>query len=168
MTELLPILRDIVIIACGGAAAVALLILVRHLLPLLATLRELTSTANAAVAQLDAQMKLLGDTIISARALTDALNDTHRKAIAPALQNVEEITDRVNRTARNVSYIVEEGSRFSHSTLRRATHYRDTVFRPIIEIASLWNGIRTVAGLLPKRGRWRLPRLRKGKNDGKE
>ena len=168
MAEVVPIIRDIVIIAFGGVTAVALVILVRHLVPLLGTLRDLTRTANAAVAQLDEQMKVLGDTIISARALTDAPNDTHRKAIAPALQNVEEITDRVNRTARNVSYIVEEGSRFSHSTLRRATHYRDTVFRPIIEIASLWNAIRTVAGLLPKRGRWRLPRLRKGKTDGKE
>lgn len=168
MVELLPIIRDLVIILFGGVTAVALLILVRHLIPLLASLRELTGAASAAVEQLENQTKHLGDIIISARALTDALNETHRKAIVPALQNVEEITDRVNRTARNVSYIVEEGSRFSHTTLRRATHYRDTVFRPIIEIASLWNGVRTVARLLPKGGRWRLPRMRKGKRDGKE
>jgi Na+/phosphate symporter len=166
--ELLPTIRDIVIIIFGGVTAVALLILVRHLVPLLTSVRQLTGAATAAVTQLEDQTKHLGDIIISARALTDALNDTHRKTILPALQNVEEITDRVNRTARNVSYIVEEGSRFSHTTLRRATHYRDTVFRPIIEIASLWNGIRTVARLLPKRGRWSLPRSRKGKTDGKE
>ncbi len=168
MAELLPLIRDVVIIACGGTTAILLIILVRHLVPLLSTLRELLATANAAVAQLDEQTEQLGDIIISARALTDALNETHRKAILPALQNVEEITDRVNRTARNVSYIVEEGSRFSHTTLRRATHYRDTVFRPIIEIASFWNGVRTVAKVLPKRGRLRLPRFRKGKKDGEE
>ena len=168
MGELLPLIRDVVIIACGGTTAILLIILVRHLVPLLSTLRELLATANTAVAQLDEQTDQLGEIIISARALTDALNETHRKAILPALQNVEEITDRVNRTARNVSYIVEEGSRFSHTTLRRATYYRDTVFRPIIEIASFWNGVRAVAKVLPKRGRLRLPRFRKGKTDGEE
>ncbi len=168
MAELLPLMRDVVIIVFGGTTAIVLVILVRHLVPLLTTLRELLATANTAVAQLDAQTEQLGEIITSARALTDALNETHRKAILPALQNVEEITDRVNRTARNVSYIVEEGSRFSHTTLRRATHYRDTVFRPIIEIASFWNGLRTVAKVLPIRGRLRLPRFRKGKRDGKE
>jgi Na+/phosphate symporter len=168
MAEILPLIRDIVIIAFGGTTAIVLIILVRHLVPLLSTLRELLSTANAAVAKLDEHTEQLGDIIISARALTDALNETHRKAILPALQNVEEITDRANRTARNVSYIVEEGTRFSRSTLRRATYYRDTVFRPIIEIASFWNGIRAVAKVLPKRGRIRLPRFRRGKRDGEE
>jgi len=168
MAELVPLIRDIVIIAFGGTTVVVLIILLRHLVPLLTTLRELLTTANAAIAQLDAQTKQLGEIIISAQALTDALNETHRKAILPALKNVEEITERVNRTARNVSYIVEEGSRFSHTTLRRATYYRDTVFRPLIEIASFWNGIRAVAKILPIGGRLRLPRFRKGKKDGEE
>mgnify|MGYP006450299299 CR=1 FL=1 len=72
MAEILPLIRDIVIIAFGGTTAIVLIILVRHLVPLLSTLRELLSTANAAVAKLDEHTEQLGDIIISARALTDA------------------------------------------------------------------------------------------------
>ena len=128
--ETVQLIRDIVIIASGLFVIVAVV----YVVPLLGSVRRLSDESTRTV-----------------RTMTDAVAESHRKSIGPALEHVEEMTDRLNRTVKEASYAVEEGVRFTRQTIEQATYYRDRVFQPLIEIASLWRGIQAIKRALPRR-----------------
>ena len=155
--EPVQLIRDIVIIGCGVFFIVGLLVALIYVVPLLLSVRRLSDESTRTLMGVQQQAKTLGEVMASVRSLTEAVNVSHRRSIDPALKNVEEITERVNKAAREASYVVEEGARFAHTTLEHATFYRDRVFKPLIELASLWRGLDAVRRALPgrksKRGR---------------
>jgi len=157
----LPLIRDAVIILTGVSLSVALVVLLRRLVPLLRGLEQLTETTNETVERLQTQSEQLGEVLLSARALTDALNETYRRSIEPALANVDEMTTQLNRAVHDVTEVVEEGTRFSRQTIRRATYLRDSVFGRVLDLVSLGHGIWTVARVLPVRRMLRLPGKKK-------
>ena len=149
--ETVQLIRDIVIIGSGLFFIVAVLIALVYVVPLLGSVRRLSDESTRTLIGLEEQSRKLGEALASARALTDAVHESHRRSIDPALRHVEEMADRVNRTARDASYAVEEGVRFAQKTIEQATFYRDRIFQPLIELASFWRGIRAVQRALPGR-----------------
>ncbi|MDA1193411.1 MAG: hypothetical protein O3A46_17180 [Candidatus Poribacteria bacterium] len=147
--ELLPVIRDIIVIVCALVSVITLFVVLKRLGPLLDSLNQLAHNMATAVESMDTPTKHLGETLISVRALTDAMIEMQRESIAPALENVEEMSERLNKSVRELSYAAEDAARFSRATIRRATHYRDKVFRPIIEVASIWSGVRAVTRAMP-------------------
>ncbi|GIX06000.1 MAG: hypothetical protein KatS3mg115_0403 [Candidatus Poribacteria bacterium] len=78
--------------------------------------------------------------------------------LVPTVIHVERASADLSRTAQRAAQIVEEGYQVTHETVERVRHYRDRVFRPVIELASLWYGMRAVLRAVPLK---RLVRRRK-------
>ena len=149
MGELLAAVRDGALIVSGVLLAVILFVTLRRLLPLLADLHALSREMRVAFKSFQDISEQLEETVVSARALTDAVTETHQKSIGPVMRNVEEISRELSEASRQIAETVDEGARFSRSTLRQATYYRDKVFRPLIQAASFWSGARAVMKALP-------------------
>ncbi len=132
--ETVQLIRDIVIIGSGLLVMVAVVVALVYVVPLLGSLRRLSEESTRTV-----------------NTMTDAVTESHRKSIGPALEHVEEMTDRLNRAVKEASYAVEDGVRFTRQSIEQATYYRDRIFQPLIEMASLWRAIRAVKNALPRR-----------------
>jgi len=98
---------------------------------------------------IEKQSERLGETLMSMRALTDAIRSTHDDRIEPILRNLEYATRDLNDSLHTINTVVQKGGKFSLDTIRQATFYRDRVFRPVIEAASLFSGVRAVLRALP-------------------
>ncbi|MDE0021026.1 MAG: hypothetical protein OXT69_06555 [Candidatus Poribacteria bacterium] len=157
----LEMIRDCMVIVAGPILIVIMIVTLRRLVPLLIDLHQLSREMTTALKSFQEMSAELEDTIVSARALTDAISETHRKSMEPVMRNVEEMTRELNLASRQLADAVDEGVQFSRSTVRQATFYRDKIFRPLIEAASLWSGARAVLKALPTGRFRRLKRSRK-------
>ena len=152
--ETVQLIRDLVIIGSGLFVILGILAALAYVVPVLGGVRRLTDESTRTLVGAQEEVRKLGEALESVKTLTDGINESHRKSIQPALANVEEITDRLNRTVREASYAVEEGVRFTKETVEKATFYRDRVFQPLLEVASIWRGLLAIRRALPgKRSR---------------
>lgn len=165
VSETLEVIRDCMVIVAGPVLIVVMVVVLRRLVPLLMDLHQLSREMTTAFKSFQEISAELEDTIVSARALTDAISETHRKSMEPVMRNVEEMTRELNSASRQLADAVEEGVQFSRSTVRQATFYRDKVFRPLIQVASLWSGARAVLKALPTGRSRRSKRSRKERSE---
>ena len=149
MAEAISIARDVVIILMGLGVVVVSLIVASHLRQLFAVMQDMKKALGEMTHSLETQSERLGDTLMSVRALTDAIRVTHDYRIEPILRNLEYATKDLNDSLRTINAVVQKGGKFSLDTIRQATVYRDRVFRPVLEAASLLSGARAVLRALP-------------------
>jgi hypothetical protein len=149
LAEAFSVVRDIVIIVMGIGVVVVTLFAASHLRGLFAVMQEMKRELGGITRSLETQSERLGDTLLSLRALTDAVRVTHDDRIEPILRNLEYATKDLNDSLRTINTVVQKGGKFSLDTIRQATVYRDRVFRPVLEAASLLSGARAVLRGLP-------------------
>lgn len=149
MAEAISIVRDIVLIVMGLGVIVGFAIVAAHLRGFFADMKEMKGALAEMTRSLETQSERLGETLVSVRALTDAVRITHDERIEPILRNIEYATRDLNDSLRTINSVVQTGGQFSLDTIRQATVYRDRVFRPLLEAASLLSGARAILRALP-------------------
>ena len=90
------------VIVSGPVLIIILALILRRLIPLMKDLHQLSREMTTAFKSFQEMSAELEDTIVSARALTDAISETHRKSMEPALRNVEDMTRELSTASRQL------------------------------------------------------------------
>jgi len=149
VAEYLAIARDVCLILVSLLAIAGFWRLGAMSADFFRDMKQIVSLMVKVEQSIETQSERLGEALVSMRALTDAVRETNDYQIEPILKNLQKATDSLNDSLAEVSVVIEKGSKFSLDTIRKATVYRDRVFRPIIEAASLFSGARAVVRALP-------------------
>jgi hypothetical protein len=166
VAEALAIARDVVILLGGmGVLVFLLFVLPGNLRVFVREAHEMAEQVIRTSHALERQVERLGSTLDSLRAAADTLVSLEEERLDPILENLQRMSLELRDSARDIALVTREGSRFTQDTVRQLTYYRDRVFRPVLEVASLWSGARAVMKALPV-GKALLSRRRKERRDG--
>lgn len=149
MAEAVSIARDVTIILMGLSVGVVCMVAALRLRGFLEEMQAMKKALVEMTHTIENQSERLGETLASVRALTDAVRVTHHDQIEPILRNLEYASRDLNDSLRTLNEVVQKGGKFSLETIQQATVYRDKVFRPVLEAASLLSGARAVLRALP-------------------
>lgn len=102
--------------------------------------------------EINAELRKVGEAMDNLNDLVKSLKELNGDHIKPLLDSVNQIATSVNRSVSKVEDVVDETNRFAKKSLHLAAFYRDKLFVPVIEVVSLWSGIKAAVSSLLKKG----------------
>lgn len=154
MDGILDNLRDIIIIATGVCEivvlAVILYVLLKYVPAMARSVNQLTEKVAETAKTVEKELDHVKEVVTSVQAISTDVHKGYCEHLVPAMSSLNKMTAHVADSAAEISSVVHEGGRFSRETLYRGRYYRDALFRPVIEIISLWSGISAALHALPK------------------
>ena len=158
--SMLSIVLGIINIFFVGILAIASVVLVRKLLPVLGevqkAIQKVQKLADEEIGPLIAQVReLVEETRPKIDSITQKIETMTDEEIKPLTSNVKEITGTVNEEVAKISGIVDTVSDMVSRTHEVVSMYQDKAVIPAIEVISLWDGIKKGASVLFGRERYR-------------
>ncbi len=86
--------------------------------------------------------KELPELLQNLNGLTASFQDISNSELQPTAHNIQEMSEALNQSIRELSALVEKASQFSGQTLEQATFFRNQLATSLAELLSLWQGIK--------------------------
>ena len=152
----LSIVLSIINIFFVGILAIAAVVLVRRIIPVIGELQKAVSKVHemfdAELTSLLSQVRrLVEETRPKIDSITQKVESMADEEIIPLTSNIKEITATVNEEVTKVNGIVDTVSSMVTKTEKVVSLYQEKAVIPAIEMISLWDGIKKGASVLFKK-----------------
>jgi uncharacterized protein YoxC len=100
--------------------------------PLLKDIDQTVKTLNTDLPQL----------LKNVSGITASIQQISESEIQPMTHSIKEMTEIVNQNVTRIDQVVNSITAFSQKTVERASYYRDELSIPLIDIISVWSGVK--------------------------